>query len=80
MIISTLVVCTFILGKSYSELKTEIQTTQVQIHSISTKLDMYAMKRSVRDASMVIVRAFNKTNQVDERQVELQIQEVLDRQ
>lgn len=80
LIISTLIVCTFILGRSYSDLKHEVQNTQVQIHSISTKMDMYAFKRTVREAAMVVVREFNKTNRVDERQVELQIQEVLDRQ
>lgn len=73
------VVAIFVLGYGFSDLKHEIQNTQVQIQTLMLKIDSNPNKRAVEDAIMVAVRSLNKSNVVNEQEVQRLTKEALDR-
>ncbi len=73
----------------YSDLRYEIKEnrkdTQALVEQnkqtksdIKTELELYSLKRQVLASEMLLVREWNRTNRIDEREIEPRLQSVLD--
>jgi hypothetical protein len=79
--IGSIALAVWVFSKAHSSLLYELNGIGEKVQEISLKIDGLPTQRDVKDAVMIVVREYNSinTNKIDERDVLLQLNEILDR-